>query len=87
LVPLLGLIPPGFEALEISRHITPEAAQSRFPQIRKFPLLQSGDVHLLDGFLGSTCLTLEKPTLAEIRLALKGETGRSLRIALPAGER
>lgn len=84
LIPLLGLIPPGFEALELSRHITPEAARQKFPQIRSFPLLQSGDVHLLDGFLGTTYLTLAEPSIAEIRLALAGKDGRSVTIQ-PAG--
>jgi len=87
LIPLLGLIPPGFEALELSRHITPQAARSKFPQLDNLPLLQSGDVHLLDSFLGSTYLTLAAPTIAEIRLALKGEQGRSLRLAAPTSER
>ncbi len=87
LIPLLGLIPPGFEALEISRHLTPEAARQKFPQLGSLPLIQSGDVHLLDGFLGSTYLTLAEPTIAEIRLALKGAGARSLRLSAPTSER
>ena len=87
LIEILGLIPPGFEALELSRHITPETARQKFPQIRSFPLLQSGDVHHLDGFLGSTQLTLEKPTIAEIRLALTGAQGRSVSLTPSASER
>lgn len=80
LIEILGLIPPGFEALELSRHITVEAALQKYPQIRGYPLLQSGDVHLLDGFLGTTKFELEKPTIAEIRLALGGQEGRKLAI-------
>ena len=87
LIEILGLIPPGFEALELSRHITPETARQKFPQIHSFPLLQSGDVHHLDGFLGSTRLMLEKPTIAEIRLALTGAQGRSVSITPAASER
>lgn len=80
LIEILGLVPPGFEALEISRHIQPEAARQKFPQLRGYPLFQSGDVHLLDGFLGSTRLTLAAPSIAEIRLALSSQGGRQLHL-------
>lgn len=76
LISILGLIPPGFEALELSRHITPEAALQKYPQVKGYPLLQSGDVHLLDGFIGSTYFKIEKPAIAELRLALAGKEGR-----------
>ena len=78
LIEVLGLIPPGFEALEISRHISPQAARKQYPQIGATPLLQSGDVHLLDGFLGATEFELAAPSIAEIRLALKGLDGRRM---------
>jgi len=74
------LIPPGFEALEISRHITPEAARQKFPQVRSYPLLQSGVVHFLDSFLGSTELEIAEPSISEIRLAISGQEGRKLSI-------
>jgi PHP family Zn ribbon phosphoesterase len=80
LIEILGLIPPGFEALEISRHITPEAAQQKFPQVRGYPLFQSGDVHLLDGFLGTTKIEIAQPTISEIRMAISGQAGRKLTI-------
>jgi len=79
LIEVLGLIPPGFEALEISRHISPQTARQKYPQIGTSPLLQSGDVHLLDGFLGATEFELNAPSIAEIRLALKGLDGRTMR--------
>jgi len=68
----LGLVPPGFDVLEISRHLTPPEAVEKFPQLRGYPLIQSGDVHLLDGFLGSVKLEMEKPCIAEIVKAVKG---------------
>lgn len=80
LIEILGLIPPGFEALEISRHISPEAARQKFPQVRSYPLLQSGDVHFLDSFLGSTELEIAEPSISEIRLAISGQEGRKLSI-------
>jgi hypothetical protein len=80
LIEILGLIPPGFEALEISRHISPEAAREKFPQLRGYPLFQSGDVHFLDSFLGSTEIEIKEPTISEIRLAIGGQEGRKLTI-------
>jgi PHP family Zn ribbon phosphoesterase len=78
LIEILGLIPPGFEALEISRHTNPQAALQKFPQLKGYPLLQSGDVHLLDGFLGSTHFELETATIAEIRMALNAQNSRKM---------
>lgn len=82
LMAVLGLVPTDFpvEALEISRHITPEGAASRYPQIQGYPLIQNGDVHFLDGFLGTTCWHVETPTMAEFRMALRNEDGRKVHI-------
>lgn len=82
LIENLGFVPPdlAIEALEISRHITPEAAYSKFPQIRPYPLIQNGDVHQLDSFLGNNILTMETPTIAEIRKAIKNSDGRRAQI-------
>ncbi len=84
LIAILGFIPPGFEALEISRHITPEQARQKYPQVQEYPLVQSGDVHLPDGFIGTTHLTLEQPTIAEIRKALTNRDGRTVEIRTSA---
>ncbi len=80
LFPTLGLISDDWDvlALEISRHMSPEKAEAKFPALRKYPLIQSGDVHLLDEFLGSTLFTLNSPTLMEIRLALHKIDGRGV---------
>jgi len=80
LLELLGLVPPGFEALEISRHITPAEAVKAHPQLHGYTLVQSGDVHFLDGFLGTTQICVEDPCLAEIRSAINAEDGRTLSI-------
>lgn len=81
----LGFVPPDLDlpALEISRHITPEQARQDFPQLKNYSLIQSGDVHYLDDFLGINRFFLEKPTIEEITMALKGEKGR--RFCLKAG--
>ena len=82
LIPVLGLLPTDFpiEALEISRHMTPEEAVKKHPQIRGCPLIQNGDVHFLDGFLGSTEWQIEEPTIAELRKAIHGQGSRGLKI-------
>ncbi len=78
----LGFVPPELpiEALEISRHITPEKALIQYPQLKGYPLIQSGDVHYLDDFLGANQFFIEQPTIAELKMALKSQNGRSLKL-------
>lgn len=78
LIDHLGFVPPDLDvvALEISRHITPQEAATKYPQIKNYPLIQSGDVHYLNDFLGVNQFTLEEPTIAEINLALMAQNGR-----------
>lgn len=85
LLQVLGFVPPGLPvaALEVSRHVQPGQAGQRYPQVRGYPLIRSGDAHRLDELLGANEFQIEAPTVAEIRLALQGEAGRSL--ALRAG--
>ena len=80
LFPTLGLISENWNliALEISRQITPHKAQETFPATRNYPLIQSGDVHRLEDFLGTTVFTLASPTLLEIRLAFNKIDGRDI---------
>lgn len=80
LAAVLGFINPIFEALEISRHSTPEAALRQFPLIAGFPLLQGGDVHHADGFLGAMEFDLQAPNISEIRNAVGGVDGSSMRL-------
>ena len=80
LFPTLGLISENWNliALEISRLITPQRVQGMFPATRNYPLIQSGDVHRLEDFLGTTVFTLASPTLLEIRLAFNKIDGRDI---------
>lgn len=82
LLPLLGLVPTDvpIEALEVSRHLQPSAALGQYPQLRGYPIIQNGDVHYLDGFLGSTIWNIETPNISEIRKALRGTDGRAFHI-------
>lgn len=79
LIANLGFIPPNItpDAVEISRHIEVDDARRQFPQIAAFPLIQSGDVHLLEEFLGYNEFLLVEPTIEEIALALHATEGRS----------
>ena len=74
----LGFVPTDLDliALEISRHITPEQARQDYPQLQQYPLIQSGDVHFLDDFLGINQFLLNEPTINELKMAFKGEKGR-----------
>jgi len=78
----LGFVPPDvpIAALDISCHITPSTAHSRFPQLGDYPLIRSGDVHHLGDFCPKTVFTMAAPTLSEIRRALLGQEGRSVTI-------
>lgn len=80
LFPTLGLLADQWPILgfEISRHTTPDKARAAFPQIGMHPLIQNGDVHRLDEFIGSTVFMLEQPTIDEIRKAFNGEDSRSV---------
>lgn len=76
----LGLVPPGLPiaALEVSRHLHPFDTPKQYPQLKGYPLLQGGDAHRLNEFLGANVFRLEAPTLAEIKMALRKEEGRAL---------
>ena len=82
LFPTLGLVSDQWPILgfEISRHTTPEQARMNFPSIGSYPLIQNGDVHRLDEFIGSTIFMIEEPTIKEICKALKDEDHRKVSI-------
>ena len=79
LIANLGLVPEDIpiRVLEISRHLDPDDAVSTFPQIKGYPLIQNGDVHRLEEFLGANEYHLEKPSIGELCLAIDGLEGRS----------
>lgn len=83
LIANLGLVPDGVDikALEISRRLKPHEAYQAYPQIRGYPLIQNGDVHYINEFLGSMEITLEEPNIGELMEAILQENGRSLIIA------
>jgi PHP family Zn ribbon phosphoesterase len=78
LLPTLGLLSEKWQllAVEISRHTSPEKARLTFPALRQVQLIQNGDVHRLDEFLGTTVFSLAAPTVIEIKMAFNHIGGR-----------
>jgi 3',5'-nucleoside bisphosphate phosphatase len=80
----LGVFPAraGFDAVEVSRHVT--AGSPKLADFAAFglPLLRSSDSHTLE-MIGSarTALRVAAPTFAELVLALRGADGRSVAVA------
>ena len=84
LLTLLGFVPTQVtvNALELSRHISIDVAPLRYPQIRGYPLVQDGDAHRLNEFLGVNEFVVESPTITELKMALRHENGRTHRLGL-----
>lgn len=83
----LGFIPPELPiaGVELSRqalaqHQTVQAALARFPQLARYGIIVDGDAHRLDEMLARTQVTIAAPTIAELRLALADQEGRSVQI-------
>jgi predicted metal-dependent phosphoesterase TrpH len=80
----LGVFPAeaGFDAVEVSRHVTADSPKLAEYAAFGLPLLRSSDSHTLDT-LGSarTALRVAAPTFAELALALRGADGRSVTVA------
>lgn len=82
LLSILGFVPVDIpiDALEISRHLQLEEAYAKFPQIRNYPVIQNGDVHILGDFAGTNEFFINKISIQELRLAVHQQEGRSHRI-------
>jgi PHP family Zn ribbon phosphoesterase len=80
LIKNLGFVPPELpiDALEISRHTSSEDAREEYPQLRGYILVQNGDVHNLNEFLGANVFKIAAPTIYELKLAVHHRNGRSL---------
>ncbi|MCJ7695941.1 MAG: hypothetical protein MUO40_11020, partial [Anaerolineaceae bacterium] len=74
----LGFVPPELKltTLEISRHISAEDSKLKFPQIKDYHLIQSGDVHFIDDFLGVNYFEIEQPSIKELTFAFAGMNSR-----------
>jgi predicted metal-dependent phosphoesterase TrpH len=85
LIENLGFVPPDLavDALEVSRHLSTDQACLKFPQLKGYPLIQGGDVHRLEEFLGVNQFLMEAPTIKEIHKAFRDEGGRGMKIKKP----
>lgn len=79
----LGFVPPDLDvpALEISKRLTPTQAVTRWPQLAGWTLVQNGDAHRLNEMIGRTSFVMARPTIGELRLALRHQDGRTTTIA------
>lgn len=82
LIANLGLVPTGLKiaGIEISRHSDPTATVRRWPQLAGYGLVVGGDAHRLEEMTARTMLTVARPAVGEIALALRGQEGRSVQI-------
>ena len=80
LIANLGFIPPDLRisGVEISHLIGPKEAYERFPQLKHYSLIASGDAHRLKEMARRTTLKITEPTVAELALALAGEGDRGV---------
>jgi len=75
----LGFIPPGlgFDALELSSHITQDGARERFARYADCTFVRNSDAHFPDDIGTNTCeYLLEKPTFDEMVKAFRRAGGR-----------
>jgi PHP family Zn ribbon phosphoesterase len=80
LIANLGFVPRGIsiDAIEVSRHMHIDQVKRKLPQVKEYPLVQDGDVHRLEEFLGANVLRMKEVSIAELRKALQGKENRSL---------
>lgn len=82
LLNMLGFVPPEikFEALEISRFTTVEKLSEKYPSLASYPMIQSGDVHRLEEFLGNCYFTMPAPDISNMISSFRGENSCSFRL-------
>ena len=77
----LGFIPEdlALDGLEVSYRVPLDDVRKKIPGVMNLPCISSSDAHFLDD-IGKvkTVFTLAAPTFGEIRLALKGKSGRKI---------
>jgi PHP family Zn ribbon phosphoesterase len=77
----LGLFPVDLEAdaVEIWRRSTRKAALKKHPELRTHTLIQNSDAHFVDDIgRAGNCYVMKSRNFSELRMALRGEMGRSV---------
>lgn len=80
LIANLGFIPPDLDihGVEISHLIGVQEARTRFPQLKRYGIIGSGDAHRLKEISRRTTFKMAQPSVSEIALALAGQAGREV---------
>ena len=77
----LGIFPAeaGFDAVELSRHVAPGSPEEAAFAVHGLPIVHSSDAHYQSDIgAARTIVHCERPTFAELALALAGARGRSV---------
>jgi PHP family Zn ribbon phosphoesterase len=75
----LGFIDPDipFDALEVTHQTGIRNARMRYPELSRYPLLESSDAHFIrDIGQGITNIFLENGTISELKMAFEHRSGR-----------
>ncbi|HYA14712.1 MAG TPA: PHP domain-containing protein [Syntrophales bacterium] len=75
----LGFIDPEIplDALEVTHQTGIQGARMRYPELARFPLIESSDAHFIkDIGQGTTTMFLERGTISELRMAFEHRDGR-----------
>ncbi len=78
----LGFLPTDLkaDAMEISRATSPSDFVSKYPEVKKFPVIRSSDAHRVEDIGAvSTLFQIEKASFQEISMAIKGINGRTIK--------
>ena len=75
----LGFIDPDIplDALEVTRQTGIQGARIKYPELARFPFIESSDAHFIkDIGQGTTTMFLERGTISELRMAFEHRDGR-----------
>lgn len=78
----LGFVPRGLaaDALEVTPRFVPERGFAKWPELTEWPLIVNGDAHRLQEMQYRTTFKVAAPNVGELRLALRGEEGREVKV-------
>jgi PHP family Zn ribbon phosphoesterase len=78
----LGFVPQDvrWSAMEVSRQTDVEQLQRKHPSLEGYAFVSSGDAHRLDELNDCTILTIERPSIGEIAMALSRQGGRRVKV-------
>jgi len=77
----LGFLPADLkaDAMEISRASSVSEFISKYPEVKKFPVIRSSDSHRIEDIgIVSTVFQIEETSFQEITMAIKGINGRKI---------